>query len=181
VLKDNKEEKRVANELNISMIKEHNKRYKETIELPFDVNGKEHIVKIYPYFAPDKIRKCVDARNAFLIKAQKENLVIPEDEIDDITSFFILIHFTSLKFNVKKTAKSVYQDFKDVVNFPLFKIIMKSFPEESIAEIYDRIFDLLEMEGKLENELMKFQDQLKDLPLENRDVLFSKKKQIPEV
>ena len=177
----------MAKELNISMIKEHNKRYKETVELPVDVNGKEHVIKFHPYFAPEKIKKCVDSRNAFLIKAKNEKLEIPEDEIDDLTGFFILTHFTSLKFNLDKKVKSVYQDFKEVVNFPLFKFIMKSFPEESIAEIYDRIFDLLETEGKFENEYARLQKQIKNLPLENRDLLesaftkVSEKKQIPEV
>src|SRR5690606_27934114 len=150
--------------------------YNETVDIPVTISGEEYTVKMYPFFSPEKVRECVDSRNEFLIKADKEKLQIPQHEIDDITGYFIISHFTNLKLNLNKKAKSVYSDFKEALNSPLFKVLMKSFPQESIKDVYDRIFDLLEAQGKLEDQLQQFQEQIAELPLENRDVIFGKQK-----
>ncbi len=135
---------------------------------------------MYPFFAPEKIRDLVNELVDFYKKAQEEKLDIPKIEEDDLVGFFIIKYFTNLKLTSSKKAKKLYEDFKTALNAPLFKVLMKSFPEDSITKVYDRIYEVIEMSAEMENRIKAYQEQLKELPLENRDIIFGKQKQIPE-
>ncbi|WP_299831213.1 hypothetical protein [uncultured Metabacillus sp.] len=171
----------MTKKLSISKLKDEAKVFDEFVEIDVDVNGEEYTVKMYPYFKPEKIRDLVNELTEFFQKAKEEKLEIPKIEEDDLIAFFICKHFTDIKFTTSKKVKKIYEEFKLLINSSLFKVLSKSFPQESVAQVFDRIFEIIETNAVLENKFKQTQEIIKNLPLENKDVLFKQNKQIPEV
>ena len=143
--------------------------YNEFVEFPIQTQGKEYIVKFYPYFSNTKIRDLIQELANFAVNIQKEELDFDVDaEFSDVVGYFIMRHFTDIKFTTSKKAKVIYEEYKMALNSDLFKVITECIPEESSTKLYDAIYKTQEMSAKLEGQLKKLQQDYLDLPLENR-------------
>ena len=148
--------------------------YKEFVEIPVTINGndEEYAIKLYPYFKPEKIKKLVNELVLFFQTAAKEKLNIPDEEQDDLIGFFMVKHFTNLKFTTSKKAVNIYKEFKIALNTSVFKTLIETFPAESKYEVMQRIFEISTTNEKLQAVIGKAQEAFKDLPLEHREMLF---------
>lgn len=164
----------MAERLSISMIKDEVKMFDEYIDIPFTAQGKEVNVRLYPFFSPTAIRDMVNDLAEFFRNAKKEKVKYKDEEFDDIVGYFILRHFTDIKFTKSKKAKTLYDEFKIIVNSQVFKVLLETIPKESIKAVYDRIFEIIELSAEFENRIKEIQKQIQELPLENRDILFGK-------
>jgi N-glycosylase/DNA lyase len=163
----------MSKQLSMQVIKEDVKKYDEFIELPVKAQGNEYIVKIYPFFKPEKVRDMLNEMIGFYRNCEKEKVNVKDEEFDDIVGYFIVKHFTNIKTTTSEKAKKIYEEFKVAINSQLFEVILKTLPEESIQYVYNKIFEIIELNAKLQNKIKKFQDEIKNLPLENKDILFS--------
>nr|BDD47801.1 hypothetical protein 2 [Bacillaceae bacterium] len=169
-------------QLNMKVIKEDNKRYKEFVTIDIEAQGNTYEVKIYPFLSPSLVAKLRDELIEFRQNVDKEKLTIEDTEWDDLISYFIVRHFTNIKMTKSKKAKTIYEEFKEAINSKLFEVILKSFPEESIMSVHEKIYELAEMNAILEQRMKQIQKEIQGLDLENKDILFNEnRKQIPEV
>jgi subtilase family serine protease len=171
----------MSKQLTMKVVQEDVKKYKEQVEFTVNAQGDEFTVKFYPYFSPAKIKSLVENLIQFFQSANKEKLNVPDEEFDDLISYFIIRTFTNIKMTTSKKAEKIYEEFKVAINSELIGLILSSFPEESVLAVHKRIYDTIELSAKLENKLKAIKDEIKDLPLENKEVLFGKEKQVPEV
>ncbi|PAD70728.1 hypothetical protein CHH83_02675 [Bacillus sp. 7586-K] len=166
----------------MSMIKEDNRKYKEFLSIDVEVNGESHEVKLYPFFSPEKVAKLRDELYEFKLNADKEKLNINEAEWSDIVGYFILKYFTNITMTTSKKAKVIYKEFKEVINSRVSEFLLKQFDQDSILYVHDKINEIADMEAILLNKIKQVQEEIKSLPLENKDILLGKnRKQIPEV
>ncbi|MGG3892014.1 hypothetical protein [Metabacillus fastidiosus] len=169
-------------QITMGMIKKDNQKYKEFVELPVPVGDKEYVVKIYPYFSPEKVRDLRNEYYQFLKTAEDEKVEIPEIERDDLIGYYVIKYFTDVKMTSSKKIKTIYAEFKEALNSPLFEVVLKGLPEESLLYVHEKIHEIKEIGARFENEIRKAQEEIQNLDLENRDVLFPPtEKQIPEV
>lgn len=171
----------MGKQLSMSIIEKDNRKYNETVELPVDVSGTEYIINIYPFFKPEKVNAMLNELVEFFANARSEGVKLKDEDFDGLIGFYIVKHFTDIKITNSKKAKRIYQEYKTAINSKLFDVILKNIPEESMEYVYDKVFELQELNAKLENQIKRYKEALDELPLENRDILFPKKKQIPEV
>jgi hypothetical protein len=75
-----------------------------------------------------------------------------------------------MKFTTSKKAKKIYDEFKLALNSDLFKVLMETYPKESITKVWNRIFEVSEASTRLEHKVKEAQENIKNLPIENRDV-----------
>lgn len=155
----------------MNQLKDEVKAYDENVELSVDVNGQEYLVKIWPFFKPEKVKDCADDISLFFINANKEKLNVNPKEEDDIITYFIIKHFTDIKMTQGKKTKTIYNEFKVVSNSSLFKVLSQSFPKESKQKIFEELYDQIDRNAELEQVVLKYRKQLKNLPLQNREVL----------
>jgi N-glycosylase/DNA lyase len=160
----------MTKQFSVSQLKDEVSIYDEFVDIPVTVQGKEYIVKMFPYFKPEGIRDLVNEMIDFFKASETEKLIIPQIEEDDLVGYFIVKHFTDMKFTKSKKAKVIYNEFKLVLNSQLFKVLMETYPQESIKSVYDRIFSVIENNEQLKNKFKETQGVIKDLPLENREI-----------
>ncbi|MEH7346012.1 hypothetical protein V7122_19400 [Bacillus sp. JJ1532] len=158
----------MTKQVSISMLKEDNKIYDEFIEVPVDYDEQEHIIKVYPYFKPTKVQKLVDSLVDFYKSAQEENISIPKEEESDIIAYFIVKFFTDVKFANSKKAKTMYDEFKIVLNAKIFQFIFKLFPEDSIKEVHERINDVIEASQRIQLVDKQIHKTVAELQLESK-------------
>jgi hypothetical protein len=156
--------------LSVSQLKDEVSMYDEFIEITVPIQGEEYTVKMFPYFKPEKVRDLVNELIEFFKASDKEKLEIPEIEEDDLIGYFIIKYFTDMKFTTSKKAKKIYEEFKLALNSDLFKVLMKTYPEESVKKVLDRIYEVRETDAKLKAKIEKAQDAIVNLPLENREI-----------
>jgi hypothetical protein len=48
---------------------------------------------------------------------------------------------------------------------------MKSYPQESVQSVYERIFEIIEVDNQMKNKFKDAQNLIKELPLENKEVI----------
>ncbi|MET3505612.1 hypothetical protein [Halalkalibacter oceani] len=156
-----------------SVLKEEVQMYDEFIDIPFVPIGheKEIVIRMYPLFKPEKVRDCVADYFSFIAQCKKEQIVIQEVEVDDILGYFIIKHFTNAKLTKGKKAKTVYDEFKILINSHFYKELISYFPEESIKSVHNRRFELIETVGKMEKQFNQINEELAKLPLENREAI----------
>lgn len=171
----------MSKQLKMGIIKEDNKKFDQTLSIDVKVNDEDYEVKIWPFFSPTKVADMRNSLIEFKQNCDKEELIIDNSQWDDIISYFIVRQFTDIKMTTSKKAKTIYAEFKEATNSKLFEVILKSFQEDSLMYVHDKIFELAELNAKLENKVKQTQKEIKDLPLENKELLLGKKKQIPEV
>jgi hypothetical protein len=160
----------MGKQFSVSQLKDEVSIYDEFVEIPVTAQGTEYIVKMYPYFKPEKVRDLVNELIDFFKAADKEKLVIPKIEEEDLIGYFIIKYFTDMKFTTSKKAKRIYEEFKLALNSDLFKVLMETYPKESFDKVWDRIFEVSEASARLESKVKEAQENIKNLPLENRDV-----------
>jgi hypothetical protein len=153
----------------MSLLAEEVKSFDESVELNVDVNGQQIPIKMFPFFKPDKIRKCVEDLVSFFMKSKEEKLVITESDEEDIVGYFIIKYFTDIKMTNAKKAKSIMKEIELLRNSKLYKVLMKSYPKESIQDVYDQIYDIIETNAELENNFKKYKDIIQNLPLKNKE------------
>lgn len=161
----------MSEQLSVSQLKDEVSIYDEFVEIPVTIQDKEYNVKMFPFFKPEKVRDLVNELIEFFKACEKEKVTIPPIEEDDLVGYFIIKYFTDMKFTKSKKAKNIYAEFKLALNSQLFKVLMETYPQESIQSVYERIFDIRDMSAKFENKFKEIQETIKSLPLENRDVL----------
>jgi hypothetical protein len=160
----------MSEKLSVSQLKDEVSMYDEFAEFPIVISGKEYIVKMFPYFKPEKIRDLVNELFDFLKAADKEKVNIPPIEEDDLVGYFIVKYFTDMTFTKSKKAKVIYNEFKLTLNSKLFKVLMESYPKDSIQLVYDRIYGIIEADAQLKNRFSEMQEVMNNLQLENRDI-----------
>jgi hypothetical protein len=161
----------MANQFSVSQLQDEVSIYDEYVEIPVVAQGKEYMVKMYPYFKPEKIRDLVNELIQFFQAAEKEKVVIQPIEEEDLIGYYIIKYFTDMKFTKSKKAKNIYSEFKLALNSQLFKVLMETYPQESIQQVYERIFNIGEAKEMFESKFQEAQEMIKDLPLENREVI----------
>ncbi|MGD6876772.1 hypothetical protein [Bacillus infantis] len=161
------------NRVSIQMIKDEVSMYDEYVEIPVPVGGRELTVKMYPYFKPEKVRDLVSSLTEFYQLCEKEKVTVPEIDQDDLIGYFIVKYFTDIKFSRSKKAKSIFEEFKVAQNSTLFKVLMETFPKESIYSVHDRIFDVLKVSAEYEANKEKYKNMIDELPLENKEIFKS--------
>lgn len=158
----------MSNKLTVSKIKDVNKKYKAFIELPVYLEDEEYIIKIYPFFKPEKVKKMVDEWILFYQNVKKENIEINKDYESDIVAYFIVRNFTDLKFTTSKKAKVIFEEIKEIINAPqVFDVVLKAFPEESIKDIYSRAHDVIEASKKVIAQNTELAEEYKNAKIEN--------------
>ena len=160
-----------AKPVSINMLKEEVSMYDEYLEIPVGNDNSEYILKLYPYFKPEKVRDLVKEMSEFFKTCKKEKVEIKTDEEDDIVCFFIVKHFTNITFTKSKKAKKIHEEYKILINSSLYPTIMKTIPEESIKKVYEYAQEVIDASAKLEVMLENVQKQIQELPLENRELL----------
>lgn len=176
----------MSNQLSVSVLREENKIYDEYVEIPVISQNKEYIIKLYPFFPPEKIKSLVISLAEFFHNAEKEKVKLEAKFEDDLVMYYIVKYFTDIKFSKSKKAKSIYDEFKSVINSKVYKEMVKLFPEQSISEVYDQIFETLDSSALLKEKFKDVQKIFNELPLQNREAfeqlnLIGKQKQITEV
>lgn len=160
-----------SKQLPISIIQDEVSSYDEFVLIPLTYDNTEFEVKLYPLFKPEKIRDMLKDMSEFFQSAAKEKVKVSPDEESDILAYFMLKTFTDIKMTSSKKAKKIYEEYKIVINSKTMKEIIKFIPEESIAEVNQYIFEMLENSAKLERKVKEMRKQIKGLPLENREVV----------
>jgi hypothetical protein len=162
---------KMAKQLSMKQVKESNSIYNETVEIPIDVNGEEFIIKLKPYLHQESIRELIQNYADFLKLCEKKSVKIKESEEIDLLSFFTVKHTTDIKFTSSKKAKTIYDEFQEAKKSKLFKVILESIPEETHNDIWEYAMEVVEVNAKLQRQMEQLQDEFKNLPLENRDVI----------
>lgn len=170
----------MSEKFKVSDLRDEVSMYDEFVEIPVTSQGKEYIVKMYPYFLPEKIRDLVDELVEFIKKCKEENLTIPQREEDDLKGYFIIKYFTDMIFTDSPLAKDIYDEFKIALNSSLFSTLMKSYPKESIYAVYERINEVIQASAEIETMLMNAQKAIQELNLQNKDILLGQKEEKPK-
>lgn len=165
----------------VKMLTEEVQIYNEFVEIPVEYEGKEHYIKLYPYFLPEKVRDVVDEIFTFYQKAKEENIVIPDEEGSDIVAYFVARYFTDITFSRSKKSKVLYQEFKQVLNSKVFKTVIETFPHESLREVYERIYQVNDMAQILELQSLQRADLVENFNGEGKQKLTSAKQAKTEV
>ncbi|MBD8004546.1 hypothetical protein [Bacillus norwichensis] len=161
----------MSKQFSVAQLKDEIAIYDEFVEIPVTVQGKEYTVKMFPYFKPEKVRDLVKELQEFFQECQKVKFTVPKIEEEDLIGYFIIKHFTNMKFTKSKKVKTIYNEFKIALNSSLFKILMDSYPKESITSVYERIYSVLEASALLEDKIKETQKVIKDMSLENKELL----------
>ncbi|MCM3394842.1 hypothetical protein [Cytobacillus oceanisediminis] len=132
------------------MLIEENEIYDEFIEIPVMYEAKEYIIKAYPYVSPVKLTNIVDQLSAFYQNANQEKVNVLEEEKSDLLAYFLVKNSTDVTFTKSKKAKTVYQEFKQLLHSRVFKAIVKTFPEQTFRELHERIAEVNNLSGLLE-------------------------------
>lgn len=164
--------------LPISALKDEVSIYDETIEVTtITHNNKDIKIEFHPLFKYESIRKCVLEIGQFYQNAMQEGIEIDPIDEDALIDYFIIRHFSKgLKFTTSKKAKTIHEEFKIVYNSSLYRlfkneIFTNELVEKSKEQVIEEIWKNIELAGKLENRLKQAQDMIKNLPLENRDII----------
>lgn len=167
----------MGKQVSIKMLEKEVAMYDEFVEIPVTIQGnsEEYTIKLYPFFKPEKVRELVDELVVFFKAADKEKLIVPQNEEDDIFNFYMVKYFTNLSFTKSKKAKTIYKEFKTAINTSIFKVLIQSFPEESKKSVIERIFEVGNESEKFKDMILRAQQAIKDLPLESRELLLKNK------
>ncbi|MFJ7680325.1 hypothetical protein ACIQXQ_20060 [Peribacillus sp. NPDC097198] len=157
--------------LKISDIKKENDIYKVKVDVNVYVNGVKHVVKVVPFFKPSKVVMLVDDLIGFYKKAATEKITIEEKYEHDVIGYFMLKHFTNIKFTTSKTAYRIYDEFQSIIESPIYKSLLLAFPEESIKAVYERILDVQEASERIKQDTVKLELGLNKLVY--KDILLS--------
>ncbi|MGD7047088.1 hypothetical protein FZC83_02395 [Rossellomorea marisflavi] len=166
----------MSKQLSIAVLEEEIKHYDEVFEVDFvGRNGESYVVKIHPYFKPEKVSATLREAGDFFNKAKEEKLVVPEFEQEDLIMFFIVKQFTNLKFTRSKKAKKVYSEFKIAINTPLFAEIVKAFPDESLEAVYKRMYEIQEKTQEFQEKYVKQAEEVfAEMKTKNKEIFAPK-------
>ena len=156
--------------ISISMLKDEVKVFDEYVEFPVSVPNYEDdfIVKVYPVFKPEKIKELTDELFGFIAKCKEEKVPVSRDEEDDLVGFFIVKHFTDIKFTKSKKAAKMYEEFKIAINTELFKQLIEQFPQESINTLNEYIYSRIEAGEQIALATEKLQQSVKNLSIQKK-------------
>ena len=157
--------------LKISDIKNENNIYRAKVDVNVYVNGVEHVVKVSPFLKPSKVAELVDELIQFYKKAAKEEITVAEKYEHDVIGYFMLKHFTDLKFTTSKTAYRIYDEFNSIIESPVYRTLLQVFPEESIKAVYERIIEIQQASQRIKEDTEKLESGINKLV--NKDILLS--------
>lgn len=163
----------MAKQVSVNMLKKEVEIYDKFVEIPVNVSDSNEpfVIKLYPYFKPEKIRNCVKEMGLFFKNCEEEKVTFSKEEEDDLVIFFIIRHFTNLKMGSSEKAKKIYGDFRTVINSEIYRILVDSFPEESINKVHDFAFEAIKNSEKINNKTIEHQKLVKELQIKHKDVL----------
>lgn len=150
-----------------AMLKEEVSVYDEFVEFTWGSTE----LKLYPFFKPELVKNLVNEFYTFIALCEQEKVELKEDEKDDFLCYLMIKYFTSVKTTKGKKAKTIYDEFKLVINSKFYTEVMGLFPKESTDSVFRRKLEVEEMYAKLGEELMKAQEQYGELDLENRELI----------
>ncbi|GLI86641.1 hypothetical protein ANABIO32_44880 [Rossellomorea marisflavi] len=163
----------MGKQLSIANLEEEISHFDEVVEVDFEGrNGEKYTIKIKPFFKPEKVRNLVVELIDFYKKAEEEKLKIPEFEQEDLIPFFIIKHFTNIKFTRSKKAKKVYEEFKTAINAAMFIPLLDAFPQESIQAVYERIYDQIEKTAQFKEKYLEQAQAILGEMKDNTKVLY---------
>jgi len=160
----------MSKQLSLKTIEKENEIYKEKLELPLMVNGQEFSIKLFPFFAPLKIKNAMKMFGEFCQDADKEKIEIKNEEVFDIINCFLIKEFTDIRFGARK-AKTMLAEFRQLLNNQLYRELMEAFPQASLEEAHGYFNDMNAMAAKIENMLKKTKGEIDNLPLANPEIL----------
>jgi hypothetical protein len=162
----------MAKRLSMTALKKENKLYKHFEEIEVVAQGEINVIKVFPFFSPEKVRELVDDAMEFIQNARKENIVINDNEQSDILAYFLIKYFTDVRgFTASKKAKDIYDEYKIVLNAEVFNEIVKIFPEESIEKVYQRVIQVNNASEIITRQFNQYKSTVDSLNLKNKDVL----------
>ena len=85
----------MTKQFSVSQLKDEVSIYDEFVDIPVTVQGKEYIVKMFPYFKPEGIRDLVNEMIDFFKASETEKLMIPHMKLHS-GSINILPNLTKL-------------------------------------------------------------------------------------
>ncbi|MEX3710876.1 hypothetical protein ABFV99_00580 [Cytobacillus horneckiae] len=157
----------MAKKFKASMLKEEVQNFDRYLEFPLSYNDTEYPVRLYPFFKPEKINNLLNEMAVFFQTAKKENVKIDPNHEADIVSYYILRQFSDIQFTKSKKSRMIYDEFKTVINSPICQTLLKAYPKESIEQVYDRVYEVIEMNAKNEEKRKQIVDSITGLPLDN--------------
>ena len=171
----------MSKQFKLSQLREINKAYDKFVEIPVSVGETQYKIKLYPNFKPEKIRDLVEELADFYKNADEEKVKVDSPkEDDDIIGYFIFRYFTDIKMTTSKKAKTIYDDYKLLVNSDLYREIGKLIPKESVEKVYRRIDEVLQASAEIQRQFEKAQEQIKNIDLQNKDILFGKENNVQQ-
>lgn len=164
-LKNNVAKKSVGQPTLKSLIKDEVEVYNKYFDVPFIPFGQKEpvYIRIYPLFSPQRVNKIVQECMEFFKKANDEKIEIPPEEEVDIIGYFIIKNATNVKTTTSKKAKTIYDEFKMLVNSKFYTEIITFFPEESINSVHERILEVLDMSSHLYKQIQQIQKEVKKI------------------
>ncbi|MEC1155637.1 hypothetical protein [Cytobacillus horneckiae] len=157
----------MAKKFKANMLKKEVQNFYRYLEFPLSYEDNEYLVRMYPFFKPEKINNLLNKMAVFFKTAKEENVKIDPNHEADIVSYYILREFTDIQFTASKKPKTIYDEFKIILNSPICQKLLKSFPKESIEQVYDRIHEVIEMNDKIKEQRKLIVDSISGLPLDN--------------
>lgn len=161
----------MSKKLSLKQVEKENEIYKETIDVPIKVNGEDYAIVMYPFFSPTRIENVVNEFAKFAENAKEEKLKIKENDEIHIVHCFVIKEFTDIKFTTSKKAKTIYAEFKQLINNPLYKELTNYFLKDSMDLVYEAFQNELAYFKKIEDLMSKTQQEIKNLPIENKEIL----------
>jgi uncharacterized protein YktA (UPF0223 family) len=163
----------MTKQLPISVIKDENKLYGETVEFPILAHGEEYIVKVYPFFRPEKVRELVVDLATFGRNIKEGNIPYQDHEEGDVVAYFILRNFTDIKFTKSTKFKNIYEEYKTVINSDVLKKVFNMFPKESVAKVYERIEEVIEANEMFTRQIQFIKDRVNNMDLVHKDAILN--------
>ncbi|MEM4995019.1 hypothetical protein WKH56_20855 [Priestia sp. SB1] len=160
----------MSKQLSLKTIEKENEIYKEKINIPLTVDGQEFVIKLTPFFAPLKIKNAMKMFGEFCQEADKDKVEIKNEDVFDIINCFLIKEFTDIKFGARK-AKTILAEFKQLMNNQLYRELMEAFPPASLEEAHGYFNDMNALAAKVENMIKRTQEKVKNLPLDNPEIL----------
>lgn len=154
-----------------SLVKDEVEAYNTYFDIPFIPFGQTDPVqiRIYPLFSPQKVAITVNEYIGFINKAVQEKINITPEEEGDLLGYFVIKNFTNVKTTTSKKAKTVYDEFKMLVNSRFYTEIISFFPEESMRAVHERLFEIIEASDQLNTQFKQIQKEAEKVINENKE------------
>ncbi len=175
----------------MSKVRKDVRKFDEEVDISFDIDGKEYIVKFKPFFDNQGIKKIMKELKTNLDKFKEYKVEFDDELLVPLIAYFTIKNYSDLITpNIKdyKKEETYYkadlQFFIDLFNGDYIKTITEYFIESEWAKVNNAIEDIMVLSEKMNRDVQKMQEEMQNLDLKSpevRDRIQNKTKQIPEV